>query len=122
MPVFPLITSIAQSSGTLSNVKQFFTLSHCSLINRVLFTLISYFVLDSFYCIRLLGFHMKSGNSSVVERNLAKVDVAGPSPVSRSTFVYTATSPSGKAKVCKIFIPGSNPGVASIFSPEWWNW
>ena len=25
---------------------------------------------------------------------------------------FTATSPSGKAKVCKIFIPGSNPGVA----------
>ena len=47
----------------------------------------------------------------MVERNLAKVDVAGSSPVSRSIFL--ATSPSGKARVCKTLIPGSNPGVAS---------
>ncbi len=34
------------------------------------------------------GTNNSSGNSSVVERNLAKVDVAGSSPVSRSIFYY----------------------------------
>lgn len=62
------------------------------------------------------------GNSSVVELHVANVVVASSNLVSRSIF-YQATSPSGKARVCKILIPGSNPGVASmIFLPEWWNW
>ena len=47
----------------------------------------------------------------MVECNLAKVDVAGSNPVSRSIFL--ATSPSGKAEACKAFITGSNPVVAS---------
>ena len=81
-----------------------------------------------------------SGNNSVVECDLAKVEVAGSNPVSRSnlrsrsvegcpavaatprrralpslTFrhVRPAPSPSGKAEVCKTSIPGSNPGGAS---------
>ncbi len=53
------------------------------------------------------------GNSSAVEHCLAKARVAGSNPVSRSIFSQAA-SPSGKAKVCKTFIPGSNPGAASI--------
>ena len=58
----------------------------------------------------------------MVECDLAKVEVAGSNPVSRSIFFYrveillpTAPSPSGKAEVCKTSIPGSNPGGASIF-------
>jgi hypothetical protein len=79
--------------------------------------------------------------AQLVEHNLAKVGVAGSNPVvrsndthrrsamgltmvTRSTFVawkwascpHTATWPSGKAEACKAFIPGSNPGVASIQS------
>ena len=62
------------------------------------------------------------GNNSVVECDLAKVEVAGSNPVSRSIiffphsryFLPTAPSPSGKAEVCKTSIPGSNPGGASI--------
>ena len=67
------------------------------------------------------------GNNSVVECDLAKVEVAGSNPVSRSSFLLkflvslccfcsSAPSPSGKAEVCKTSIPGSNPGGASIFS------
>ncbi len=60
------------------------------------------------------------GSNSVVECNLAMVEVAGSNPVSRSIFLYGAVSrqkapsPSGKAEVCKTSIPGSNPGGASI--------
>jgi DNA repair protein RecO (recombination protein O) len=50
------------------------------------------------------------GSGSVVEHFLAKEDVAGSSPVSRSP---SATSPSGKARLCKSCISGSNPLVAS---------
>ena len=72
-----------------------------------------------------------SGNNSVVECDIAKGEVAGSNPVSRSTLLsprarpaggtiprynLTAPSPSGKAEVCKTSIPGSNPGGASIFS------
>ena len=67
------------------------------------------------------------GNNSVVECDLAKVEVAGSNPVSRSSFLLkflvslccfcsSAPSPSGKAEVCKTSIPGSNPGGASIIS------
>ena len=59
----------------------------------------------------------------MVERHLAKVNVAGSNLVSRSKYPHcffffkpigrTALSPSGKAKVCKTFTPGSNPGGAS---------
>ena len=69
-----------------------------------------------------------SGNNSVVECNLAKVDVAGSNPVSRSifcitgrpwslAFLFKAPSPSGKAEVCKTSITGSNPVGASILRP-----
>src|SRR5579884_655577 len=50
------------------------------------------------------------GSGSVVEHFLAKEDVAGSNPVSRSP---SATSPSGKARLCKSCISGSNPLVAS---------
>ena len=50
--------------------------------------------------------------AQLVERHLAKVEVASPSLVYR--FFYwiqcLEPSPSGKAKVCKTFIPGPNPG------------
>ena len=69
----------------------------------------------------------------MVECDLAKVEVAGSNPVSRSNFflpshdaqavrpahsrrqVRSAPSPSGKAEVCKTSTPGSNPGGASNF-------
>jgi hypothetical protein len=67
----------------------------------------------------------------VVECDLAKVEVAGSNPVSRSIIIArargsagesadnrSAPSPSGKAEVCKTSIPGSNPGGASNFSSE----
>jgi hypothetical protein len=74
-----------------------------------------------------------SGNNSVVECDLAKVEVAGSNPVSRSNLrslrasvgkppsesltqhSLTAPSPSGKAEVCKTSISGSNPDGASNF-------
>ena len=58
----------------------------------------------------------------MVERSLAKAEVAGSSPVSRSKrsaalsrlFIQnSAPWPSGKARVCKTLIPGSIPGGAS---------
>ncbi len=61
--------------------------------------------------------------AQLVEHNLAKVGVAGSSPVVRSIvcaradvnrpFAYKAAWPSGKAEACKAFTPGSNPGFAS---------
>ena len=62
--------------------------------------------------------------AQLVEHNLAKVGVAGSSPVVRSIacqepilsnrlFSYPAKWPSGKAEACKAFTPGSNPGFAS---------
>ena len=62
--------------------------------------------------------------AQLVEHNLAKVGVAGSSPVVRSIacigpvfesalFISTAKWPSGKAEACKAFTPGSNPGFAS---------
>ncbi len=62
--------------------------------------------------------------AQLVEHNLAKVGVAGSSPVVRSIacigpvfesalFILTAKWPSGKAEACKAFTPGSNPGFAS---------
>ena len=74
-------------------------------------------------------FKCSGGNNSVVECDLAKVEVAGSNPVSRSnTFLaavgragrvrpavrlFEAPSPRGKAEVCKTSTPGSNPGGAS---------
>ena len=59
--------------------------------------------------------------AQLVEHNLAKVGVAGSSPVVRSIAFpdrldgpFSAKWPSGKAEACKAFTPGSNPGVASI--------
>jgi hypothetical protein len=63
---------------------------------------------------------MKRGSNSVVECNLAKVEVEGSNPFSRSIFFATevcgAPSPSGKAEVCKISIGGSSPPGAFLFS------
>ena len=62
--------------------------------------------------------------AQLVEHNLAKVGVAGSSPVVRSivckepvdqsALFISAAWPSGKAEACKAFTPGSNPGAASI--------
>ncbi len=62
------------------------------------------------------------GCSSVVERLLAKEKVVGSNPIARSGRVSgmtavsprfcLATSPSGKAGVCKTPIAGSIPAVA----------
>ncbi len=49
----------------------------------------------------------------MVERCLAKADIAGSNPVSRSK--SSAPWPSGKAKVCKTYIPSSILGGASTF-------
>ena len=64
----------------------------------------------------------------MVELYLAKVDVAGSNPVSRSIFILYILDPSGsskgrhsqvaKATVCKTVIPGSNPGAASKLSVD----
>ena len=59
--------------------------------------------------------------AQLVERNLAKVEVAGSNPVIRSEdglgrpllTKVSATWPSGQARVCKTLYPGSIPGVAS---------
>ena len=57
--------------------------------------------------------------AQLVEHNLAKVGVAGSSPVVRSIAFpdrlggpFSAKWPSGKAEACKAFTPGSNPGFA----------
>ena len=64
--------------------------------------------------------------AQLVEHNLAKVGVAGSSPVVRSIAFpdrlggpFSAKWPSGKAEACKAFTPGSNPGVASNFFSEY---
>ena len=49
------------------------------------------------------------GNSSEVERHLAKVDVAGSNPVSRSIFLRRH-SQEAKAEVCKTSIPRFESG------------
>lgn len=66
----------------------------------------------------------KGGSSSVVERDLAKVDVAGSTPVSRSSGLrcqlpsdsnrtacelLKARYPSGKGEVCKTFMRRFDP-------------
>ena len=57
--------------------------------------------------------------AQLVEHNLAKVGVAGSSPVVRSIAFpdrlggpFSAKWPSGKAEACKAFTPGSNPGTS----------
>ena len=62
--------------------------------------------------------------AQLVEYNLAKVGVAGSSPVVRSIAFpdrlggpFSAKWPSGKAEACKAFTPGSNPGFASRQHP-----
>ena len=60
----------------------------------------------------------------LVECLLAKEKVTGSSPVARSLFFsvaqflksHMATWPSGKARVCKTLITGSNPVVASKYN------
>jgi hypothetical protein len=53
------------------------------------------------------------GCSSVVERLLAKEKVVGSNPIARSVLLSMASWPSGKARVCKTLITGSNPVDAS---------
>jgi|RhiMethySRZTD1v2_1073278.scaffolds.fasta_scaffold80755_2 hypothetical protein len=64
----------------------------------------------------------RAGIAQLVEHHLAKVDVAGSNPVSRSIPLFRsmdpAASPSGKATVCKTVIPSSNLGAASILLPS----
>ena len=60
-----------------------------------------------------------SGSNSVVECDLAKVEVAGSNPVSRSNFpVFSqgARYPSGKGEVCKTFMRefDSHPRLQSL--------
>jgi hypothetical protein len=50
----------------------------------------------------------------VVERLLAKEKVVGSNPIARSVLLSTASWPSGKARVCKTLITGSNPVDASL--------
>ena len=65
--------------------------------------------------------HRSADVAQLVERNLAKVEVAGSNPVVRSKggsdrpllTEVSATWPSGEARVCKTLYPGSIPGVAS---------
>ena len=52
-------------------------------------------------CVKINFASERCGSSSVVECHLAKVDVASPNLVYRST---VAPWPSGKAKLCKSFI------------------
>ena len=51
--------------------------------------------------VKMISASERCGSSSVVECHLAKVDVASPNLVYRST---VAPWPSGKAKLCKSFI------------------
>ncbi len=77
------------------------------------------FFIDNY--INFINIHcvlMWAGIAQLVEHDLAKVGVAGSSPVSRSIFVYRQKrrhSQVAKAQVCKTLIPGSNPGAASIY-------
>ena len=65
--------------------------------------------------------HRSADVAQLVERNLAKVEVAGSNPVVRSKggldrlllTEVSATWPCGEARVCKTLYPGSIPGVAS---------
>ena len=68
---------------------------------------------------------LQADMAQLVEHNLAKVGVAGSSPVVRSIACErpdelcirpfsSATWPSGKAEACKAFTPSSNLGVASM--------
>ena len=45
--------------------------------------------------------NLNAGIAQLVERNLAKVDVAGSSPVSRSFFLYWRRTQVAKGAVCK---------------------
>ena len=74
------------------------------------------------YCSHHFSPLIVCGNGSVVERRLAKANVASSNLVSRSIFLLwgfshkvmlTAPSPSGKARVCKTLTPSSNLGGAS---------
>jgi hypothetical protein len=55
-----------------------------------------------------------SGNNSVVEYDLAKVEVAGSNPVSRSIFIWRR-SQVVRQRSAKPLYTGSNPVAASIF-------
>ena len=68
------------------------------------------------------GYLKISGSNSVVECNLAKVEVEGSNPFSRSIFLFPhllklkgRRRQVAKAGVCKTPIGGSNPPGASSF-------
>jgi hypothetical protein len=70
-------------------------------------------VVSSILTLGTLGSFSKAcGRGSVVERLLAKEKVVGSNPIARS-IGCTASWPSGKARVCKTLITGSNPVDAS---------
>ena len=57
----------------------------------------------------------------MVERNLAKVEVAGSSPVIRSEGLtaFTVEWPRGEAAACKAAYTGSNPvSTSTTYEPE----
>ena len=39
----------------------------------------------------------------------------------KTCFLRMVSWPSGKAELCKSFIPGSNPGDTLENKPRWWN-
>ena len=61
---------------------------------------------------------VKSGNNSVVECNLAKVEVAGSNPVSRSIFYERRHSQVVRQRSAKPLYTGSNPVAASSHFKE----
>ena len=73
------------------------------------------------------SYEKTSGSNSVVECNLAKVEVEGSNPFSRSilsiphrqhNFRSWHRGQVAKAEVCKTFIGGSNPPGASNYNPH----
>ena len=61
-----------------------------------------------------------AGIAQLVERHVANVNVAGPSPVSRSFF--RRRSQVAKAEVCKTFIQRFESARRLAKTPGWRNW
>ena len=66
---------------------------------------------------------MHADVAQLVERNLAKVEVAGSSPVIRSEGMtaFTVEWPRGEAAACKAAYTGSNPVSTSTDSGSMWS-
>ena len=56
----------------------------------------------------------KSGSNSVVECNLAKVEVEGSNPFSRSIFLLLPTRQNSKGAVAKWLRPGSAKPLSAV--------